>query len=584
MKKLSKHTLVGENDSHFVLHDGDGHFPIAKKGLDASTIDKIRKFKKFAEGGDVSTKEEKVTEESASKALGEPKSAAPMKQGAVQMFADGGGAQPLPDASQDASGTISVAPSFDSLPAALPPVPLAMQDPNAIGQPSPASTMQDLTMLGKSASDLGLPGMLSAPGNAQPTDAPTPAGTDGSAPTSDSGGPANTLPQGPANPMLTPQGMMSPVSPNMVSAITDQQNAIRMGANAKAQGEDDKADATSDLMDTLQDAQDAHATEMTRLNQRGEQLFQQAQEGKIDPDHYWNSKNTGQKIGAAIAIMIGGIAQGYGKTNNNVALDIINKSIDQDIQAQRDNMTQKNNLFNLNLEKTRNVQSAYAQTKSDAISLTQAQIANAVANAGSTEAKANGNLMIAQLQEQKAQLNNQIAVRSTLMSGAAGQNPASLVPYLVPKEDQKGVYAEIKRAQDTHDSANDILKSFDESVNALKSYKGLGRAAALFHEPREMAGFEAQIGTTVGDLEGSVRQAAMDNVKHSFKPKLDDTDNDFGKRRQELVKYLQTKASAPMAFAHGIDLNRFRSTAPVAASSGNGSQAINFTPIRSSGN
>lgn len=64
---------------------------------------------------------------------------------------------------------------------------------------------------------------------------------------------------------------------------------------------------------------------------------------KVDPNHWWNSKSTTGKVMANIGILLGGMGQGLmvgaGAVNaRNQALDQINKAIDNDIDAQKENI------------------------------------------------------------------------------------------------------------------------------------------------------------------------------------------------------------------------------------------------------
>lgn len=60
---------------------------------------------------------------------------------------------------------------------------------------------------------------------------------------------------------------------------------------------------------------------------------------KVDPDRLWNSRSTAQKVIGAISVFIGG---GLGvRTGRNIPLEIINRAIDQDIDAQKANITAK---------------------------------------------------------------------------------------------------------------------------------------------------------------------------------------------------------------------------------------------------
>jgi hypothetical protein len=54
----------------------------------------------------------------------------------------------------------------------------------------------------------------------------------------------------------------------------------------------------------------------------------------IDPNRYWNNKSTGQKLLAGLALALGGFGAGLTGGRNH-ALDIINKEIDADLNAQK---------------------------------------------------------------------------------------------------------------------------------------------------------------------------------------------------------------------------------------------------------
>lgn len=77
--------------------------------------------------------------------------------------------------------------------------------------------------------------------------------------------------------------------------------------------------------------------EMKKLSGIQEE-FKSAMGQKLDPNHYWESKDTGQKVMAGIAIMLGGLAGGMSGKGGNVAMDIIHKGIDRDVDAQKFNI------------------------------------------------------------------------------------------------------------------------------------------------------------------------------------------------------------------------------------------------------
>lgn len=66
----------------------------------------------------------------------------------------------------------------------------------------------------------------------------------------------------------------------------------------------------------------------------------------LDPHRYMSNLSTGGKIAAAISLALGGLAGGVLKTGGNVALDIINKHIQQDLEAQKFKYELAGNSFN----------------------------------------------------------------------------------------------------------------------------------------------------------------------------------------------------------------------------------------------
>ncbi len=75
-----------------------------------------------------------------------------------------------------------------------------------------------------------------------------------------------------------------------------------------------------------------------------EDAAREAASGKLDPEHLYKHENGetnyGKKIGAALAVGLGAFGAGL-SGGPNYALQIVNKSIDDDIAAQKENMAKK---------------------------------------------------------------------------------------------------------------------------------------------------------------------------------------------------------------------------------------------------
>lgn len=131
-------------------------------------------------------------------------------------------------------------------------------------------------------------------------------------------------------------------------------------------------------------------------------------------------------------------------------------------------------------------------------------------------------------------------------------DPAKLVPNLVPKEHQAKALEEIKNAQDIKNIAPQIMAAFDKgsSRNPIVAAQG----------QRE---FEGLINTTVKDAEGTTRQAAFDSIHKTMTPSgLLASPGENEARKRTVMEYLASKSAAPTSRAYGIDLAKFSGTSP----------------------
>ena len=141
--------------------------------------------------------------------------------------------------------------------------------------------------------------------------------------------------------------------------------------------------------------------------------LQQLNQQKVDPDHWWNSKDTGGKIEAVIGLMLGGIGQGlaafgkHGINTGNMALEEMDKVIKNDIDSQPANLDNKwkvyqsqsgiaDNQDNFNKFKILDSQIQYVAAQRVALE----KLKQSAAMAADPVAKANGQLAIVDLQKQ----------------------------------------------------------------------------------------------------------------------------------------------------------------------------------------
>lgn len=120
------------------------------------------------------------------------------------------------------------------------------------------------------------------------------------------------------------------------AAVVQQQQQQVAEGEAEAQKQRNNMDGFIAKQEKIsQDMQSAYQKQIEALDDEQNKL------SEVDPNRFWSNLSTGQKILGAISIGLGSIGGALSKTGGNVALDIINKAIDNDISAQKVNNEQK---------------------------------------------------------------------------------------------------------------------------------------------------------------------------------------------------------------------------------------------------
>jgi hypothetical protein len=400
--------------------------------------------------------------------------------------------------------------------------PLATADqPNGADIPPDPDTSQEQTPQLASADSL--------PGN--PEDAgPSPASVP------DQAGPPAAAP---LNPLSANEG-----------AYRAEQAANLAGAQAigtQGQSEVTAANAIQKAIALLPSQQDI----VNNYKAKDDQLMQAFQNKTIDPNQYWNQKGTGGKIAGGIGMILSGMG-GALAHQTPMAQQVIDNAINRDADAQKNDQTKSMNLWKMNREAMGNDLAANLATKNQLLLGYQTQLQSAASQAKGPVALANAQMANSKI-EQELNMNR---FKLSLMNPTSdGADPSQKVQFLVPPERQQRVFDEIGAAQDTAKNAPGILNSFDKAANNIH-----GADFVPGMQNADQKSLHTLLGPTFKDVEGTVRQAAMDNLFGNITPQFGDNKNTIITKRNALLGYLQSKSSAPTAKGFGIDLSRYPST------------------------
>ncbi len=509
--KISPHyKLIKEHPASFEMHDArDGRsFHIAKAGMSDHVKGMMQKVQPFAPGSKVQNLDEGGT--------AAPPASAPAAP------VDNGDIHPIDSAAAALTAGGSQG-SYDQSMASLPTTP----DPGQYDSgPGPAEGA-----------------VLASNGPITPDQAATLPGT-----------PAGTAVPGDGAPP-TPTDPMSALNAQRGTGLDQLETDLRTAQKTETDANAGIAKANSDYAAAtakLQKPEDI----MAKLKAGDDQAKQAFMDAKISPDHYWANKSTGAKISAAIGMMFGGI--GAGLTHGpNLAVEAVNKAIERDMEAQRSDQSQAMNLWKMNREATQSDLQANLMTRSQMLTAVEAKTRMFQAQAGNAQTELKFAPLYQNIAQQKFELNTRMGLAA---GGMSDINPAKLVPMMVKDPNQqKQVYEEIGRAQNISQNSSKILAAFDA---AQKENTVMRTGAGLLREPGSLNALHQLLLPNFKTIDGTVRQAAMDETFHNVDPRPGDFDAKGATRRQALVDWMHSESSAPTAMGNGLDLGKFSSTAP----------------------
>lgn len=417
MAKKTKHSFIKEDDHSFLIHDGEKHFAVAKKGVAEDMHERIRGLPKYALGGVVDTD------------------------------------APLPK-----PGSFEEAQQKDVAAGFIPPP-----------EPEPLPGTYEYAVR-KDAGTLKAPAAAVVEGERVPATPVSPEEIVAAVPT-------------PAPQVVAAQAQNAERAMSMAPIIAEQRAGAKLqaeGIQAQSNAEAGLAEATQKFYDGQKLDEQAAAqkkrmddlmAQQQKIEGENEALYQAAMNNKIDPNRVYNNMSTGNRVLASIAIILGG-AGGGSDPAKNAALQVINKAIDRDIDAQMKAGDNARNLYQINLQKYRDVNSAMDATRLQMNAIAQGQLAGLTAKFGGQKAKANGDAMLGALKSQSAtiqagllekqsQIYENMAQAEAKKAAGSGKNPEFLVPgygyaQVKPSEKDRDVLA---RTQNVMKGINELQQN-----------------------------------------------------------------------------------------------------------------------------
>jgi hypothetical protein len=238
----------------------------------------------------------------------------------------------------------------------------------------------------------------------------------------------------------TPRVPQFGIGPSTINqGISEQQAAIEQQAAARSeQAAQQKAIYERGLADQKAIA-DAADQERAAIQKRMSSTRDAIVAGDVKPDHYWQEKGTFGRVSSAIAIALSGIGQGLAG-GENLALKTINQAIDRDIDAQKTNLQKNMQLYGQDQGDLQANVALENHLRGRALASVEAQVQMATAQSKTKEEKANGRLLMGQLEIQKNELLQNAGLKRAQMAATnieiqrAGEQNRQLKDYQAWKE------------------------------------------------------------------------------------------------------------------------------------------------------
>lgn len=205
---------------------------------------------------------------------------------------------------------------------------------------------------------------------------------------------------------------------------------------------------------------------------------------KVDPSRLWNNMSTPQKILAGISLVLGGISAGMTKSGKNPALDVIKHAIDNDIEAQRLELTakdsatrQKGSLYSDLIQQTGSERAARESLRAIGYQSAKLQVETLSQQLSSAEKQGEAQRLVGELEQKAAEFQlkaEELAAKDPAAAAAKIDQVAAGTrdPKTLSKEDQERLVPGIGLARSATDAreisaAEQKFKDFTNKLDTL---------------------------------------------------------------------------------------------------------------------
>lgn len=292
------------------------------------------------------------------------------------------------------------------------------------------------------------------------------------------------------------------------------------------------------------------------LHQEHQAFMEDYKNQHIDPNHYFTSMGTGQRMATAIGLILGG----FGGPGESSMDRFIKQQIDNDMRAQEAEMNKKHNLISANYQQFGNIRQAEEMYQAQTKSILADQIMQQAAKSGSKAAMANAQMAAGKLQWEASQHLQSLAFQQMQLEAMKGQltgqggisaNPELTVRTVVPESQKPAAYKELADAQDSVRFKDNVMQAFDklEKINTVG-----GAIMSPIQTGKQVDAIKKPITASLSKGTAGRFTEADAGFLDSIWPAKGDSPETIKIKKQQLNQLVSEKMNFPILRSYGINI------------------------------
>jgi len=229
--------------------------------------------------------------------------------------------------------------------------------------------------------------------------------------------------------------------------------------------------------------------------------YQQIAAGEIDPSKFWHDKSAGGKISSLFGLVLGGLSSGL-RGGPNVALQILDRQMDAEVDAQKANLGKKQSEYSMLIQKGLRSEDAYRLAKANLRENAAAMLDKTASSMAGPEQQARAQALIADIRRESLDAREKFSLQDAQIKHMNIENTSALQQ----QENAKRTMAMMQDAMRAGGSPNEAMVKAQILMNPAK----LGEHLVTVREP-----LTDKTGQTITDQNGAPIMTAKNRLAKS---------------------------------------------------------------------